>query len=376
MPDIFGKHSGDYAHLRALEAVQAGAGNRRHDFRALGSGGPSGPASGRQMLRMSPMGRRLNMADDAAVLGYLTNNLEAVQSQIEEVLYSEFRLDKFIPIFTEVPEGAKTYGYTIVDGRGEFGWIDNQGTNAGTGTASIDHVAYTLAYSGGWAQWAKEDLRSSMMAGVPLDDYAIKHESRAAKDFIERVGITGSAEKGYYGLVNQPTGATGDKVRLETLNDTQRFSALNGDEMADLIAAQISAMVVDSSEIIGTTLSEGMSVYVPIAQHNLLTTKRLRDSPNLTAWEWAKKNNQWTQLTSKELELHMVTELKDRAVNGTDDRMIVGINSREIMEMAQPIPPRTMNVIDQGFFLRVPIEAKIGGLQVKRPIGLRYVDNV
>ena len=361
MPDIFGRMPGDYAHIRALETVAPGMGRRRHDFEALGDRNR----------------RRIDM-DEAQVLGYITNNLEAIQSQIEEVLYTEFRLDKLVPLFTDVPEGAQTYGYRIVDGRGDAGWLDRRGTNAGSARASQRLVAYGLSIGGVMAEWSREDLRSSMMAGVALDDYTIKYATRDCKYHIEEVGIQGDLT-GFYpykGLVNQTTGTTGDTVRLTTLTNIQRFNTINGDEMAQRIAHEISQMVENSAEIIGRTITDGMTVYVPIAQHNLLTTTRLTDSPNLTAWDWVKNNNQWTQLTKKELQLEMVAELKDRAVNTTDDRMIIGLNDREIMEMAQPFAPRALEVLNMGFFYQVPIEYKISGLNVKRPIGLRYVDNV
>ena len=80
-------------------------------------------------------------------------------------------------------------------------------------------------------------------------------------------------------------------------------------------------------------------------------------------------------MTGKELELHMVAELKGAGASAVN-RMIVAINDREVMEMGQPIPPRTINVLDEGHFLRVPLESKISGLNIKRPVGVRYVDNV
>ena len=361
MPDIFGKESGDYKHLQRLEQVQPGVAARRHDFQALGGTGQRG--------------RRLNF-EEPNVSSYLTNNLEAVQSQIEEVLYTEFRLDKFVPIFTDVPEGAQTYAYRIIDGRGDAGWIDNRGTDANSARASQRLVPYGLSGGGIFAEWSREDLRASMMTGVALDDYTVKFATRSCKDHIERVGIRGDTFHGYLGLINQTIGTTGDTVRLTTLTNAQRFSAVTGDVMAATISAEISKLIADSSEIIGRTLTDGMTVYLPISQHNLVMTTRLSDSPNLTAWEWAKKNNQFTALTSKELVLEMVGELEDAAVNTTDDRMIIGMNTREIMEMAQPISPRVLEVVNEGFFLKTPMEYKISGLNVKRQIGLRYVDNV
>ena len=371
MADIFGWRPQDYKYLRAAAAGKA-AGlpdceqivervMERHDFQAL------------------QQRRRINMAGEPNVVGYLTDNLEAIQSQIEEVLYAEFRLDRYIPIVTDVPEGYLTYAYRVIDGRGDAGWIDNRGTGAGSTRASQRKVSYDLAVGGTYAEWTREDLRNSITAGVPLDDYVIKHATRACKDHIEIVGIEGD-QSGFYpdfkGLINQTTGTTGDTVRLGTQGDNQTFNDLTGDAMAQLIADDVSLLIEDSAEIIGRNITDGLTIYLPISQHHKLTTTRLPDSPNLTAWDWVKQNNQWTGLTNKALQLEMVKELKGAGVGSNIDRMIIGMNTREIMEMAQPIMPRVLEVINDGFSYRTPLEYKISGLNVKRPVGLRYRDKI
>ena len=360
MPDIFGRLPGDYVHLRDLEKIQAGAGRKRHDFEALNIG---------------PQ-RRIDMAD-AAVLGYITNNLQAVQSQVEEVLYTDYRLDKLVPIFSDIAEGAQTYGYRVIDGVGDAGWIDNRGTNAGSARASQQFYAAPLRIGGVFAEWTREDLRASMMAGVALDDYTIKFATKSCMYFIEQVGIRGDTAMGTRGLVNQVTGTDGDEVRLNTLADNAGFDDLNGDEMAKLVTDVVSTLIVDSAEIIGRTITDGLTVYLPIREHNLIMTTRLTDSPTLTAWEWAKKNNQWTGITGKELEIQMLAELSGAGAVTGQDRMILALNTREIMEFAQPISPRVLEVLPQGFYYQVPLEFKIGpGLNLKRPVGMHYTDNI
>jgi hypothetical protein len=370
MADIFGMRPQQYQYLRAAAAGKA-AGlpdceqivervMQRHDFQAL------------------QQRRRINMAGEPDVLGYLTDNLEAVQSQIEEVLYAEFRLDRYIPIVTDIPEGYETYAYRIIDGRGDAGWLDNRGTGAGSTRVSQRKVSYQLEDGGTYAEWSRSDLRNSIVAGVPLDDYAIKHATRACKDHIEIVGIEGDTS-GFYpfkGLINQTTGTTGDTVRLATQGNNQTFNDLTGDEMAQLVADDVSQLIEDSSEIIGRNINDGLTLYLPIAQHHKITTTRLPDSPTMSAWDWVKNRNQWTELTNKELKLEMVKELKGAGVGTGVDRLLLGLNTREIMEMAQPIMPRVLEVINDGFSYRTPLEYKISGLNVKRPIGLRYRDAI
>ena len=116
MADIFGKTPDDYRFRRdsargkersnatrpACQSARMPAAHPRHDFNALGSGVPK---------------EYHRAADDAQALGFLTNNLLAIQAAVDEVLYNAYRLPMFVHLNTGVPEGADTYGVRIPQSR-------------------------------------------------------------------------------------------------------------------------------------------------------------------------------------------------------------------------------------------------------------------
>ena len=114
MPDIFGREVMDYpqyayAHEAKvldgyLENQKAVYGGHGHDFKALGE----------------KFGVRItDFEANAQSAGYVTNNLQAVQAVIEEIMYTDYRLDEFVPILTDIPEGAAAYTYRVMDRTGQ-----------------------------------------------------------------------------------------------------------------------------------------------------------------------------------------------------------------------------------------------------------------
>ena len=106
MPDIFGQEPEDYAvvrHLRSLPNEEYGnewerhvaahsqrfpAFNPGHNFRAMGSGrNDADLAMYGQLGAMLPESHT-RATEDAQAVGFLTNNLLAIQTQVDEIMYT------------------------------------------------------------------------------------------------------------------------------------------------------------------------------------------------------------------------------------------------------------------------------------------------
>lgn len=164
MPDIFGRSPQDYNVIRAWEEMGLWEARQelvaslvphaapRHDFEALGR-------------VPDHLARQEN---NAQVTGYVTNSLQAVQTMIAETLYLNYRLPDYIPINTGMPEGAASYLVRILDRVGKGQFITNYGTDAPTASVSQRTQTQILRYAGIDGLWSVEDVRSSMMSGIPL----------------------------------------------------------------------------------------------------------------------------------------------------------------------------------------------------------------
>jgi len=364
MPDIFGKTQSDYKHLTKIgkagmldsHNAQLKQRGRVHNFDALPS-----------MHR--PVAVPLNDTEaSAAAVGFATNNYQAMQAQVEEILYDTFRADAFYPIITNIPEGARSYSYRVVNRYGLGKFIDNAGKTANPATVSMQNVPYALEYGGIIPSWTLEDLRNAAFGGISLDTETIRAGTEGCMDHIEQVGISGDSAYGYTGLINNPDvtiTAAGGKI-----------STLSAAEMITFIQTRVTAIITATQEIMGRVLKEGMTIYLPVAQADLILHTVMSTDASKSVWEYVKVNNMWTKYTGQELQMQIIFELAGGAANGTDDRAIFGLNNERIMEFAMPIQPRITQTLPVAYGVEAPMEYKISGLNVKRPDGLHYYDTI
>lgn len=363
MPDIFGKTQADFRMLDAMAKrkmldahnMQLKARGRVHNFDAL-------PSS------HNPIAVPLNDIEaNAQAVHFVTNNLQAIQAQIEEQLYTDFRLDSFFPLITNIPEGARTYSYRVINKYGQGKFISNSGRDANNAQVSLQNVPYALEYGGIVPNWNLEDLRAAAFAGIALDTTTVSAGTEGCMDHIESVGLEGDATFGFTGLTNN--------ADIPTTAAAKVISLMTADEMVAFIQSNVSFLIAQTQEVFSRVIRDGMTLYVPIAQETLLGDTKLATDASKSVWEYASVNNQWTRRTGKPLKMETVAEMAGAGAGATD-RCLFGFNNDRVMEMAMPIQPRVIQTINTHYGVDTPMEYKVSGLNVKRPTAMLYVDSI
>jgi len=363
MPDIFGRETRDYRLLMAMEDQgileqhfqHLTARGRAHNFDAL-------PDS------RNPV--RVPLNDDEAnaqAIQFVTNNMQAIQSMIEEIIYTDFRLDDFFPIITTIPEGARTYSYRVINkyGRGKF--ITNDGSDANRAEASMQNVPYSLEYGGIIPSWTLEDIRAAAFAGIALDTETIKAGTEGCLDHIEIVGLAGDSSLGFTGLIND--------ANIPADSALKTIANMTADERVAFIQENVAAVVTQTAEVAGRVIRDGFTVYLPIAQEALIADTKYSNDAAKTIWEYVSVNNMFTRRSGNPLKLAAVSELAGAGAGDTD-RALFGFNNDRVMEMAMPIQPRIVKMLERHYGIDAPMEYKISGLNVKRPEAMRYIDEI
>ena len=364
MPNIFGKSVHDYRHLTDLKANNKPMyDGHMHNMQRQSKG-----QNVFNTLTPKLQDAALNDVElNSQAFGYVTNSLQAIQAEIEEVLYLDFRLDEFFPIISNVPEGAVTYAYRVVDRAGEANFISNMGTDANSAQATVRLTPYGLEYGGILPEWNYEDLRRAQFQGVALDAETIRSGTEGCMDHIERVGLVGQSEVGFEGLTNHS--------QITTQNASGTFASMTADELVEFLQGEITAAITRTNEIFGRVLREGLCIYLPINQYALVTERGYGDNRDKSIWDYVVTNNTWYNYTGNMPMIKAVAEL-DQAGAGSTDRMLLGFNNDRVMEMAMPFAPRVINTIQKPFGVCTPMEYKISGLNVKRPTAMRYTDGI
>ena len=375
MPDIFGKEPRDYEWVRYLQAENLWDEHQRalidlvrfeankfvtpHDFNAIGT---------RAQIQQRAI-------EDQSALGFLTNNLLSIQTQIDEIMYTAYRLPEFVSLNTSIPVGSSEYGVIVRDRVGRARRVSSPGYDAPSATISQGLVSRPLHYYGLDAEWSVQELRGAQMTGRALDTDSIEAAVMGSLESMEAVAFTGDAYPDATGLVNQPTTGTG---AVRTSNAAQTFAAGTAEQIRTAITAELSKVIENSAETLGRNINTGMTVYLPGEQYDLLNSRYLGDNAERTVMRGLMEDNPWTYFTNgSPLMIMRLLEL-DAARNpgSTNDRMITTLKNPRIAEMGISIMPRVLRIMDEGRVIKAQVESEFSELWVKRPQDVYYLESV
>ena len=201
MSDVLGKELSDYTHLTDIREAEGEEGVKKHlTLRAQS-----------EYLDVSCHPHDFNFRGAGSRgFGFTTTNLEALRSYAEEILYTQFRADMYVPMETDIPEGAETYAYEVTDETGIARFIEYGGRDAQASRIDVSKVPYNLYLGGQDAAWTRQDMRGAMMAGIPLSTKTIDSAMRACMRHIEIVALQGDPVSGGRGIVGFDTTSTND----------------------------------------------------------------------------------------------------------------------------------------------------------------------
>ena len=375
MPDIFGREPRDYAHYAAVikhggqesftaaleqrrrtVAPETNAEYPRHNFNALGS-------------------YHTAAADDAQVWGFVRDNMTAFDSVVQDVLYRMYRFEDYLPVKSDIPAGSKAYAKQIADGQGEGRFIDDAGSEIPNVTDGLITETYPIYHAALGANYTTRDVRAAMVQGKPLEARKMELMAKGCVQHMTKIALSGDTTRKLSGVFNQLNHASNvELVRRSAA--AKKISAMTADEIYQFLQSQVSGIYTDSKTIFGSEIQSELCIFLPPAQYaRVLETPRSVDNDR-TVWNFFASNNIWTYETGSQPRLISMPQLTGAANNGTDDRMVMLVKDNSVLEIPVPMRPTMVPPYRQGLVFKHTAEYEIGGVNVYRPMGLRYVDTV
>ena len=376
MPDIFGREAEDYQVIRAMQEVNSWeryqaehallhrSAEPVHSFQALGAGVPQ------EFHRAT---------EDQQAVGYLTNNLLAIQTAIDEVLYTAYRLPQFISMNTNIDSGARSYGVRISDRVGRAQRVSGPGYEAPAASTSITLVDHPIFWYGADGFWALDELRGAIFSGVPLDTLTVENAVTGTLEKMEEVGLLG--EEGEPGLLTLPS--SGDKAPT-VMDVSSAFEDMTPVEIREVINTRLSSIIDRTAETFGRNITAGMTIYLPGKQYDLLNSLYIGDNAQRLLMQSIMDENPWTAFSGAPIAIERVLELdatrrapfEPTPSTGSGDRMVIGLRNSRVCEMGVSISPRVLRIMDQGRVYKAQIEAKFSTLFVKRADTIIYTNGI
>jgi len=309
------------------------------------------------------MRNQLLVVDAQVALGFVEEQATYVETQVNEAVYPEIVYPQLIPVDTGANPFTQTVTYYSSDKFGQAKWINGNSDDipmAGTERAQHKTAVHTAAIGYGWG-W--EEVNHAIMVGVNLQAEDAVAARRAYEEMVQRVLFRGDPSKGFNGLLNYPGIATGAALGAwDETTPTERILA----DVNNLLMATRGATN-------GTAMAN--TLLLPPSRLAILATRVLAGT-TMTLLAWLRQNNAYTALTGQPLEIRGLDDL-ETAGAGDSRRAVAYTRNPQTLKAHVPMPHRFLGAFQDGpLHWVVPGVFRLGGLDIRRPAEVRYLDGI
>jgi hypothetical protein len=304
-------------------------------------------------------------------LGFLVSQTTYIEPQVYRVRYPELNYAEFIPVDSSGSEWAKSITFFSVDQLGRADWITGQSRDIPIADITRAKHESAIEMAGIGYNYNLEELGVAMLIpGTNLTTERAAAARRASEQMIHDVAMYGDTRKNWKGLTNLTLPA------ITVASHTWLYDLTNTPGTPDVtsVLEDVNGAITN---IWQSTLTVEMAntILLPIAASTLLSITQLPHT-DTNLLDWLKRNNQYTQETGMPLTIRSVRGL-DTAGSSGNARMIVYRKDPEAIKLHIPMPHRFFPVWQTGpFMFDVPGAFRMGGLELRLPSTMRYVDGI
>jgi hypothetical protein len=312
---------------------------------------------------------RFNFGDAQQALGFLIQQASYIEPQVYRVQYPDILYPSLIPIDTSANEWAKSVTFFSMDKVGQADWFHHNAHDMRIADVERTKFESTISMAGIGYRYTLEELGQALLIpGTNLTSERAEAARRAYEEFVDDVALRGNAAKGFEGLFNNSDVTIMDAV--DGAGSSPLWSLKTIDERIADVNAALTGVYEQSK-----TIEMADTVLLPISEYMDLANARL---PNLTmnGLEWLRLYNVYTAQTRQPLDIRAIRGLETAGADG-GGRMVVYRKDPQVLKMHIPMPHRFLPVWQTGpMVFDIPGVFRLGGLEIRRPGAVRYIDGI
>jgi hypothetical protein len=292
---------------------------------------------------------------DAKVSAFLDQDLEAVEAEIYRVEYPELKFRRILPVDGNYPAGVETISYRVMDAFGEAKFIAAGADDLPLADVHGEKFSSHVESIGAGYAYNTHELRASAMAGIPLD----RERAQTAMEMIERkmddAAAMGAPEVNMVGFARHPNVPVDSSAAWSGLTPEQILK-----EMNDLAQAQVDAT---------KQLHPPDTMLLPPTLHGhvAVTLMNTGNSNGETILSQFLKTQPYIRTVEAWRPLETASETGGK-------RVICYKRDPKVAKVAIPMETVSNEPERRGLKFIVPLEARYGGVIVKLPLAIRYLD--
>ena len=316
---------------------------------------------------------------DAAqqALGFLVSQTSFIEPEVYKTQYPDIQYQDLIPVDSRANEWAKSVTFYSSDMVGRAEWFNHQASDVPLADVTRQKFEHGIEMAAIGYSYTLEELGHAMMIpGMNLTTDRAEAARRAYLEFVDYVALHGDTAKAWTGLFNDPNVTivnAADGAGTPIAGSTKKaWDSKTGDEIAKDVNDALTGIYTGTS-----TVEMADTVLLPVAEVSRLATTRMNSTTDINVLEWISRYNTYTQQTKQPLTIRAVRGLENAGAGGDIGRMVVYRRSPQVLKMHIPMPHRFLPVWQRGpLVFDVPGIFRLGGLEIRRPKAVRYVDAI
>lgn len=295
---------------------------------------------------------------DAGSTATLARQLEHVESTVYQTKYPAFKARMLIPLDTSIPSGAETVTYQMWDSFAMAKVVANAADDLPLVDVMAKEFSARVKSLGVSFTYSVQDLRAIALSGQPIDTMRAIAARRAIEAGMDEVAAFGLPEASMPGFLNHPnvpliaptTGNWASATAEQIFADLNKLvssmvTATRGIHMPDTMLLDTASFELLASKPVGSDFSK------TILRVFLDSNVHIR---NIDSWYQLDKAN----------------------VAGTGPRAMVYARTPEVVQLRIPqgfeqFPPQARNLA-----FVIPCHSRIGGVAVRFPMAMAYMDGI
>ena len=317
----------------------------------------------------------MQLITDQQALSFLTQQATYIERQVDEIEYPSIQYPDLIPVDFSANEWTKTVTRFYSDKTGQAQWFNGNARDIPRADANLNKAETEVSMAGiGYGYNLEELAQAQFMQridpGYRLDVARADAARFAYEKFVDNALMFGDPLKGYVGLVSNPLITAATASATGTSGSTLWANKTGDQQLADANAI-LSGIYTGSNEV-----EWADTLLLPISRLLNFGDQARSSTADTTLLQYLQKANAYTVVTGKPLMIRGIRGLETAGAGGTA-RMIAYRRDPAVLKAHIPMPHKFLEPMRTGPMLyEVPGIFRFGGLDIKRPNAMRYLDGI
>ncbi|MGO4672977.1 DUF2184 domain-containing protein [Bosea sp. 2YAB26] len=317
------------------------------------------------------MNKHIMQDAQQVALSFLIRQASLIEPNVYAIRYQDIQYQSLIPVDTSAPEWIQSVTYFSMDSVGRAEWFHGNAHDVPKVELTREKFETSVSMAAIGYGYTLEELGTAQLLGMSLTSDKASAARRVAEEKIDGVAFVGDAAKGFTGLVNA-SGPTATTAPADGAGSATTFASKTPDQILRDINGQLTGIFVGT---LGVEMAD--TLLLPYSVLLDLSTRRIDAVNQTTILEWIEKNNIYTRTTGQPLTIRGVFGYLDTAGASSTKRMVAYRRSPEVLKMHIPMPFRFLPVWQTGpMRFDVPGIFRLGGVDIRRPKSVRYLDGI